>query len=192
MPMKTTLPSRRGSASRRALTTCSTISPTESWRSKPALAGGAESAPHGTARLARDAYRGPVGVKHQYRLYSALVRQCPQPFGRLPVRADASVRLRGGQGSRAASEPFAKLLGQVRHVGRASASFPQASPDLLGAVPGFVRKQVGQTLPAYFEPAQIGHRAASAVSLGGAGNELLNDVTQSPTNVNSATMVGGR
>ena len=36
MPMNTTLDTRRGRASRMAATTCSTISPADSWRVKPA------------------------------------------------------------------------------------------------------------------------------------------------------------
>ena len=115
-----------------------------------ALAGGAEAAAHGAAGLARDAHRGPVGVEHQHGLYPAPVRQCPQPFGRLAVRADGAGDFVEG-GDQSGLEPFAEGLGQVGHVRRASASFPQASPDLVGAVPGLVRKQVGQVVPGHFE-----------------------------------------
>ncbi len=149
------------------------------------LACGAKGAAHSAAGLARDAHRGPVRVEHQHGLYPAPIRQCPQPFGCLPARTNGAGDFVEG-GDQSGLEPVAERLGQVGHVSRAYASFPQASPDLVPPVPGLVRKQLGQVLPGHFERRRHGPSAYAR------GYQVVEAVTQYPTTSNSATMVGGQ
>ena len=102
------------------------------------LARRAETAAHGTARLAGDAHRGALGIEHQDRLYAPAVGKLPEPFGCLAVGGDRACDLVEGR-FELGPEPFTQALWQVGHVAGEQAPFPQPFPDLLGAVTWFVR-----------------------------------------------------
>jgi hypothetical protein len=63
---------------------------------EPGLAGGAEAARHGAARLGGDAHRRALGVVHEHRLDEGAVVQAPEPLHRVPaVGGRHELRLEG-------------------------------------------------------------------------------------------------
>ena len=114
IPMNTMFDTRRSPASRRARTTCSTISPAVRWRSKPGLTGRAEPAGHGTPGLARHAHRGSIGVVHEDGLDAVAVAKVPQPLDRLAVVGGGS----GDLGERRRKDGDESMTQGLRHVGQ--------------------------------------------------------------------------
>ena len=114
---------------------------------EPRLAGGAEAAVHGAARLGGDAHRGAVRVVHEDGLDRRPVVEAPRPFHRLGAVGHRS----GGQGEggvqrRLDGQALAQGEGEVGHLRDRQRPAVKPVPDLAHPVGGLVGHEVAQLL----------------------------------------------
>jgi hypothetical protein len=110
---------------------------------EPGLAGGAEPAAHGAARLGRHAHGRAVAVVHEHGLDPGAVGQGEQPLDGLAAVADRLGR-RGEGGGQLGVEPGAQRLGQRRQLARGGQLLVQPRPHLVDAVAGLPVEHPGE------------------------------------------------